>query len=424
MTDQPDEIVHAAVPCPFCGLVCDDLEVRVSTGLVKVAANGCPRSVALFEYGAAVDGGQAFVEGRPATLEVAVGRAAQILRAAAQPVIGGLATDVAGMRAALDLADRIGAVVDHANSRALMRNLPVLQDSGWIATTFAEVRNRADLVVVAGSDVVHRFPRFFERVLRGESMFVDGSRREVIFVGEGIDATVSSSAKAPASRAIPCRKEALGEVFAVLRSLLAGRKPQAAEAGGIGMSEWEALAERMKRARYGVVVWAAADLDFPHAELAVQAMAALVTDLNEHTRFAVLPLGGSEGDLTANQVCTWQSGFPLRTSFASGAPDYDPHRFSAQRMFEDGEADALLWIASFDPERVPPRTAVPTVVLGRPGMHFAAPPAVYIPAATPGMHHAGHFYRSDNVVALRLRKVADSALPSVADVLQRIGAEL
>jgi formylmethanofuran dehydrogenase subunit B len=40
------------------------------------------------------------------------------------------------------------------------------------------------------------------------------------------------------------------------------------------------------------------------------------------------------------------------------------------------------------------------------------------------MHHAGHFYRSDNVVALRLRKVADSVLPSVADVLQRIGAEL
>jgi formylmethanofuran dehydrogenase subunit B len=47
---QSEETVHASVPCPFCGLACDDLEVRVAAGKAKVVAHGCPRSVALFEH--------------------------------------------------------------------------------------------------------------------------------------------------------------------------------------------------------------------------------------------------------------------------------------------------------------------------------------------------------------------------------------
>ena len=59
-----------------------------------------------------------------------------------------------GARAAGRLADRLGGVLDHMNSAAVLRNLMVLQDSGWITTTLSEVRNRADLLIVAGGDIV------------------------------------------------------------------------------------------------------------------------------------------------------------------------------------------------------------------------------------------------------------------------------
>jgi formylmethanofuran dehydrogenase subunit B len=169
-----------------------------------------------------------------------------------------------------------------------------------------------------------------------------------------------------------------------------------------------------------VLAWAAADFDFKHAELAVQSLCELVKDLNRGTRFSGLPLGGNEGDVTANQVCSWQSGFPLRTGFGSGHPDYDPRHFSAQRMLQKNEADALLWISSFNEKRTPPETAVPTAVLGRSGMSFIKEPDVYIPVATPGIDHSGHVYRTDNVVALPLRKLRDSSLPSVAEVVSAI----
>jgi formylmethanofuran dehydrogenase subunit B len=419
MSRESEDAVHTCVPCPFCGLVCDDLEVSVSAGKVRLAANGCPRSTALFEYAAV---GQALLEGEPTTVDAAVERAAEILRNASQPLIGGLASDVAGMRAALDLADRIGAVVDHMNSGALMRNLLVLQNDGWIATTFAEVRNRADFVLIVGSNIEQRFPRFFERVLPGEAMFVQGER-EVVYLGEDLDPPPAPPAGI-AFRAITCRQQSLAEIFAALRALLAGRELQATHLDGIPITQWQALLARMKCASYGVVVWAAADLDFPHAELTVQAITALVTELNEATRFAVLPLAGSDGDITASQVCTWQSGYAPRVSFAGDTPDYDPHRFHVETMLANGEADALLWIASFDPNRLPPQTNAAVIVLGRPGMRFATPPAVFIPVATPGLHHAGHFFRSDNVVALRLKKLTDSPLQSSADTLKRVALRL
>jgi formylmethanofuran dehydrogenase subunit B len=45
---------------------------------------------------------------------------------------------------------------------------------------------------------------------------------------------------------------------------------------------------------------------------------------------------------------------------------------------------------------------------------------VYIPVSVPGLHHAGHLYRADGVVAMHLRKLAGSSFPSAAQALQRI----
>ncbi len=223
---------------------------------------------------------------------------------------------------------------------------------------------------------------------------------------------------------VPCEIPRLSEAFGVLRALLARRHLQAREAAGVPLAVWQQLAERLRAARYGVITWAAADLDFPHAELAVQAICELVKDLNRETRVTVLPLGGSDGDLTADSVQLWQTGFGSRTSYSRGYPEYDPYHLSAARLLESGEADVLVWVSSFDEARTPPTTAVPTVVLGRSGMAFAQQPSVFIPVGTPGLDHAGHLFRTDRVVALPLRRLRESALPSVAQAVAAIEGAL
>jgi formylmethanofuran dehydrogenase subunit B len=55
-------------------------------------------------------------------------------------------------------------------------------------------------------------------------------------------------------------------------------------------------------------------------------------------------------------------------------------------------------------------------------MSVAPAPAVQIDVATPGVDHAGHFFRGDAVVAVRLQKIAQTPLPRVADVLDLMTA--
>ena len=49
--------------------------------------------------------------------------------------------------------------------RGLLANLRAMQDGGWVTATLAEVRNRADLVLLVGTDTRALAPRLVERCL-------------------------------------------------------------------------------------------------------------------------------------------------------------------------------------------------------------------------------------------------------------------
>jgi formylmethanofuran dehydrogenase subunit B len=57
-------------------------------------------------------------------------------------------------------------------------------------------------------------------------------------------------------------------------------------------------------------------------------------------------------------------------------------------------------------------------------MTFEREPAVFIPVGTPGLDHAGHLFRTDRVVALPLRQLRESSLPSVAEAIAAIEVAL
>ena len=411
----------ADVCCPFCGLLCDDLGASSRDGCIEVEAAGCQRAARGFAAAsmdsAAMQAVTPRLAGRACQLEDAVAAAAGLLAAAERPLLGGLATDVAGVRAAVSLAERCGAVLDHAHGPALRRNLRVLQESGWFATTLSEVRARADLVLIAGSSVFERHPRLVERVLRGAPSARDGVPRRCVLLGDGRAVAALDGCQ---TSVLECPVEGIGEVAGALRALVRGTALQASEVRGVPIAALRELATALREARYSAVVWAAGDLDFANADLTVEHLVGLARELNVTTRSAVLPLGGGEGDVTATQVCTWQCGYPLQVDFSQAAPRYDPRVFDATRMLASGESDALLWIACHTPDLVPPPGDRPTVVIGHPAMRLAVEPAVYLPAGVPGIDHAGHLFRTDGVVSLPMRKLRTSPWLPAAQLLARI----
>lgn len=408
------------VPSPFCGIGTDDLIIQVDGVALKVIKNGCTVNTPAFEQ--AITDTRPRVDGVEVSLELAVARAAELLKNTNQPLIGGCATDVNGMRALLALADRSGAVVDNINFTGARNNFLALQDSGWMNTTLAEVKNRCDLLLVVGVDLESFSPRFFERYLWNKaSMFLDDTaKRQIIYLGKAPSGKASTSPDGSKAQVFACSNDDLPEVVAVLRALVKGRPIRAESVGGIAVLDLQNIAEQLKAATYSVVTWAAGALAYSQAELTVQTLSEMVKDINLNTRSSGLPLGGKEGDQTANQVCGWTTGYPARTRFSSGYPEYDPFLYDANVLLTNGEADALVWVQAFNAKAVPPVTVLPTIVVGRSGMVFVTEPDVFIPVGTPGIDHAGHAYRMDNVVAIRLKKLRDSGLPSTAEVLHAI----
>ena len=408
------------VPSPFCGIGTDDLTIRVDGVSLKVIENGCAVNTPAFEQ--AITDTSPRVDGKEVSLDVAIATAAVLLKDTRLPVIGGCATDVNGMRGLLALADRCGAVVDNMNFTGARNNFLALQDSGWMNTTLAEVKNRCDLLLVVGTDLEAFAPRFFERYLwNKEAMFLDDtSNREVIYLGKAPSGDASTSPRGKKALVFECATDDLPEVIAVLRALVKGQPIRATSVCGIEKADLQAIADKLKAAKYGVVTWAAGALAYAQAELTVQTLSEMIKDLNNTTRCSGLPLAGKEGDQTANQVCGWTTGYPTRTRFSRGYPEYDPFLNDTNVLLANGEADALVWVQAFNINSVPPVTALPTIVVGRSGMTFEKEPDVFIPVGTPGIDHAGHAYRMDNVVAIRLKKLRDSGLLSTAQVLNAI----
>ncbi len=150
--------------------------------------------------------------------------------------------------------------------------------------------------------------------------------------------------------------------------------------------------------------------------LLIEAVNRIVKAVNRTTRAGALALGGDDGALSVNQAITWLSGFPLRTRVSmptrlAGEPplDHDPIVTRHNGCSAAREVDALLWVASFQPEPLPqavsPITSPPSCsdiprcdrMLGT-----RTAPTVFIPVATPGIDSGGHLFRVDGSVVAPL----------------------
>jgi len=422
-TGDGAERIVTDVVCAFCGLGCDDLEVAVSGRAIR-PLKACPEAGRLLARSDAPAPAPR-IGGAPATLAEAAAAAAAHLTAAKAAAFTGLGADLDGLRGLFDMAMAAGASFDHSASDGLFANLERLARRGWIATTLAEVRNRADVLVVFGADPSLAFHRFFERALPATGgaapaapLFVTGPRR-VVIIGEALSdaarralAGVEVSEIALSAAEVPLAAQAL-------TARLAGRAVDGLPAlsGAVGEA-LAALAETLKAAAYSVFVWNAATFSPRDAATVAEAAAGAVDALSVTTRAGVFPLGGRDNLTGAHQMALWRFGYPLRSVVGGGVTRHAPELYATLAALDD--ADLVLHAASFRPEPPPQFGRGPVIVLGHPDTVFAREPEVFIPVATPGIDHAGHVFRMDAVVCLPLTPLRAQELPSVADAARAI----
>src|ERR687896_471164 len=138
-----------AATCAGCGCGCDDIEVAVAAGALERLVRTCRVGDEWFAERTADPPPPARVDGRDVDLSDAVEAAAALLGEARLPLVCGLGqTDCESQRAAVALAERIGAVIDPAGPGDDGSFGAAAQAIGVSTATFGDVRDRAELVVV------------------------------------------------------------------------------------------------------------------------------------------------------------------------------------------------------------------------------------------------------------------------------------
>ncbi len=417
--------------CTFCGCVCDDQTLTVDDDekrIVKVQ-NTCALGRAWFTEHYHEDRPAATIEGKEASLEEAVEEAARILARARYPITYGLSdTTCEAQREAVAISDLIGGSIDTTTSVCHGPSGIAFQGVGESTMTLGEVKNRADLLVFWGGNPAESHPRLFGRyAVMPKGMYVPNGRKDRHVVLVDVRKTKSAPV---ADQFIQVKPGKDFELLWALRAAVKGRPPgpDIAQITGVPAETITDLAERMKACRYGVLFFGMGLTMTRGRHFNSGAILALATDLNKYTHFVAKPVRGHGNVTGADNVVSWQTGFPFGVNFSRGYPRFGPGEFTTVDLLSRRDADAAMIIAS-DPASNFPKAAVerlkeiPVIVLDPKETETSRIARVAFHTATYGINVPGTVYRMDDV-PITLRPAFDSPLPSDKEVLERIHRRL
>jgi formylmethanofuran dehydrogenase subunit B len=403
-------VKYEDVVCPFCGCLCDDLEVTVEDGHIVEVKNACGISRSKFMNHGANRLEHPTVDGEKVSLGEAVKEAVDLLSKAERPLVYGLSsTECGAIGKAVEVAEAAGGVIDNTSSVCHGPTILALQQVGESKASLGEIRNRADLVMFWGSNPTEAHIRHITRYSgMPKGMYVPEGRkgRKIIVV----DVRETGSTKL-ADRFIKVKPGKDYELLQALRAHVRGRELPAEEVAGVPMAEVKELADQMKAARFGVVFFGLGLTQSEGRHMNVDAAVGLVAELNRHTKFLLTPMRGHYNVGGANTVTTWQTGYPYAVDFSRGYPRYNPGEFTSVDLLSRGEVDAALIVASDPVSNFPGDAAanlakVPVVTLEQKTTPTTMMSRVTIPVATAGVEAEGTAYRMDGV-PLRLKKLVE-----------------
>ena len=419
--------VVADATCTFCGCVCDDMILTVDLEHKRIikSENACILGKAWFKEHGIEERPFALIGGREASTEEGVEEAAQILANARFPVIYGLSdTTCEAQRVAVSIGDMIGGTVDTTTSVCHGPSGMAFQSVGESTASLGEIKNRADMVVFWGGNPAEAHPRLFTRyAVTPKGMYVPNGKKDRTIVLVDVRRTLSTPV---ADIFLQVKPRSDFEVLWALRALVKGRKvdPSVEQRTGISLAVLEDLVERMKSCRYGALLFGMGLTMNRGRHFNSGALLALATDLNEFTHWVAKPVRGHGNVTGADNVVSWQTGFPFGVNFSRGYPRFNPGEFTTVDLLCRGDVDAALILAS-DPASNFPKAAIehlkriPVITLDPKHTHTSQLARVAFTTATYGINVGGTVYRMDDV-PITLRPAFDSPYPSDEQILTAV----
>jgi len=470
------------VTCPVCGSLCDDLEIEVKNNIITKVKNACGMGESKFLGYSAHRPQKPLIRKNGELIEVslseAVKKSAEILAEASYPILYGWSnTSCEATRVGVELAEEIGGVIDNTSTICHGPSVLSIQDVGFSTCTLGQIRHRADLVLYWASNPWSAHPRHIERYTNFtegrfrssawnkylSSLSAYRSRRRMQRVSKLAEEIHEASAETPyaeeQARRLPhalfekerkmivvdVRRTRTAdiadyflhvepnkdyEIFQALRALIRDEELEVDSVGGVPVGILEDLADVLVGCEFGVLFFGVG-LTMSEGKLRnIEAGISLVRDLNQYTKFIIMPMRGHYNVTGANIVSTWQTGYPYAVDLSQGYPRYNPGETSVVDILSKDESDAALIVAS-DPVAHFPKEAAqnliknPLIVIDPETTATSMVSDVALPSAISGIEVEGTAYRMDRV-PLPLKKVVKPPKTCLSDeqILRKILREV
>jgi formylmethanofuran dehydrogenase subunit B len=375
------------VTCAGCGLLCDDVTVEAAGDRVRLSPE-CRLGADWFsERLRRDDGATATINGEAVDVDTALSRAGELLRTARRPLVHGFDdATVEDARAAVALADRLGALMGAGAVTSAWPGAPAIPLRGASTATLGEIRDRSRVVVIWREDPETTHPRLLDRLRLGRA------RRTLAVVDDRDTATAQRAdvqLRWPRERDL----EALTSLHVLQRGLAA---PSNDLVGGL--SE---LIDRFRAVPHAAFVYGPGLTEGSGGQRRALALHELVRALCHERHVVTLELPRAPGTRSADDVLAWQSGYGGAVDFASGHPEL----VTATAPLD--EVDVTLVVES-----------------GAGGCLAAGPGVeVWIGTAAAGVSAGGTAHRLDGV-PLALQAPLPGDAPTAATLLRRLLAEI
>jgi formylmethanofuran dehydrogenase subunit B len=307
-----------------------------------------------------------------------------------------------------EIAEICGAVVDNTATVCHGSTLIALQDVGIPSCTLGEIKNRADRILYWGCNPAHAHPRHMSRYSIFPRGFFTGkgqqSRKVVVVDPRPTDTSKMADYYFQVEQ---------GRDYELLQAFRAALKHEwlPDTVAGIPKERIYEAADMLKAGRFGIIFFGMGVTQTLSKNHNIDAAIMLTKDLNDYTKFSIMPMRGHYNVTGSGEVLGWQFGFPYCVDLSRGFARYNPGDSSSNDLLMRGELDSVFVIAS-DPGAHFPMSSVkkiaqlPSVAVDP---HFTPTTEIcklHVPVAFVGIEVGGNAYRMDNV-PIDTRKVVD-----------------
>ncbi len=410
--------------CPFCACLCDDITVVVEDGTIKGIRNACRLGVEKFLSAGRERKRRPVVRGQESDYARAVEEAVKILRKADKPLIYGLSnTGCAAQSRALKIARKLGGICDTTES--ICHNLVwmELMHSSFFYPLLDEIREKADTIIFWGCNPVHSHPRHLSKF----SVYPTGRYAEKgVMDREVITVDVVKNELDKVSswflRVSPGKDHIICEF---LEGIIKGRggavRKDLLSHADADLSTLTKIADRMKRASYGVIFLGLGITSSADAPENIKAIFSLVKTLNEFTRFFIFPMKGHFNIVGATETLLREAGYPFGVDF-SGENIFEPGKTTVLDALDRVDAALIVGadpFVSFPSDKVEKLRKIPLIVLDPFETVTSKTADIYFPVAISGVEAEEIAYRMDGV-AIKLKKIIRTDIPSDSEILEKI----